>query len=517
MSDAANPPSDDDRGDSAGGGPTRAAATGLSAQEIATHNEKARRGLLWIFSTTVLWQVVSWLCTLLTIRILHPEDYGLVALPDAVFPYLMMLTTLRLDTWLIQTQKWTTERQEATHTLVIILALISSVVGLVAAPLLARFYAVPELEAVAQAMCLTFLPRALRVLPESRLRRDLHFKPIALANLIVGIARGGLQVWMAWAGYGAWTLIWGAVFNELALLVWLGLVGGMPLRLRFDSGVFREAIAFGASVTGSTIFWVIFSSADNLVVGKLFGKEMLGYYATAFMLTELPLSKINTVLGPIMQPYYAKLIHNREELYRVFLRINRTLVSFIAPALVGLAVVAPALIPTLFGAQWAPMERPLQVMCIVGILRGLTANVSSLLYAIGEPHRVLRWSAVMALVLPASFFVLGSRLGMNGIYFAWLVVYPLLGPVMLFRTVSEACSIPVRTLYLNFLPTILCAGIMGAAVWGGTLFLPAGLSPYFLLPLQALAGGLVYTAVYAAFSPEELSDSFRLIRGMFRR
>ena len=494
-----------------GGPPEPIDSRKLSSSEIEQYTTQAKRGFFWIFSTTALWQFISWICTLLTIRVLHPEDYGLVALPDAIFPYLMMLATLRLDTWLVQTEHWTEHKQQAAQTLLIALALVSSALGLVAAPLLSTFYNAPDLLPVAQAMCLTFVPRALRVLPESRLRRELKFKPVAVGNLVVGIARGVLQVALAYLGFRYWTLIWGAIFNELALLIWMWASAGTTLRLRWDTAVFKDALSFGLSATASTVFWVIFSTADNLVVGKLFGTEMLGFYATAFMLTELPLSKLNTVLAPIMTPYYSKLRHNREELFRVFLRVNQTLVAIVAPALVGLAIVAPTMVAPVFGDQWAPMTTPLKVMCVVGVLRGLTANVSSLLFALNEPHKVLKVSGIMTLVLPASFYLLGKELEMNEIYLTWLLVYPILGPILFFSAVVEVSGIPLRKFVMNVYPPVIAVLVMAAVTFGVTAVLPAALSPWLMLGVQIVVGACSYLSAYRVFFPAAFQEGRQLL------
>ncbi|MFN8388833.1 MAG: oligosaccharide flippase family protein [Bdellovibrionota bacterium] len=484
----------------------------LSDSEIADYSRAARSGFLWIFSTTALWQAFSWICTLATVHILLPEDYGLVAMPDAVFPYLMMLTTLKLDTWLLQTDTFDLRKQESVLGLLVALGLISTLCGLVAAPVLADFYHSPELKLVAQVMCLTFLPRALRLLPESRLRRELQFKQIAVSNLVIGVTRGVFQIVLAYAGFAYWALVLGAVYNEIALLVWLALAGGMPRRMRWEREYNREALEFGFSATGSTIFWVIFSTADNLVVGRLFGKAALGYYSTAFLLTDLPLSKLNTVLAPVITPYYAKLRYNTEELCRVFLRVNRTVVGLVAPALLGLAVVAPSLVPLFFGEQWAPLVGPLQVMSIAGILRCTTANVTSLLFSIGEPNLLLLCSAVPAAIMPFSYYFLGAHLGMPGIYFTWLVIYPLLGPLLLMLAVSKVTPIRAKEFLGNLSAPIVSVLVLALATVGFDFFVGDSLPPIAMLGAQIGIGVVAYLAALKALFPSELDETLAMVR-----
>ena len=484
----------------------------LSDAELEEYGSAAKSGFLWIFSTTALWQIFSWVCTMVTVRILSPEDYGLVAMPDAIFPYLMMLSTFRLDTWLVQSEDFSERRQAATMTLLLALGLISTVLGLVAAPLLASFYRAPELLTVAQVMCLMFIPRALRTIPEVRLRRELNFKQIALSNLVVGVLRGVFQIALAYAGYAYWSLIWGAIIAEFVQFIWLAIAAGMPRRLAVDFKLFREAMVFGSSATSSTIFWVIFSTADNLVVGRLFGKEALGYYSTAFLLTELPLSKINTVLSPVIGPYYAKLRYNPERLHQVFLKVSQILLGLVCPALVGMAVVAKPMIPLIFGAQWVPMVEPLQVLAIAGILRGFTSNIVALLFAIGEPHKVLRCSAIPALVLPFAFYFLGVAFGMPGIYFSWLIIYPLCGPLPLLRALSSI-GIKVGEFFTAIRPPLVCSGVLAVGVLASATMLTS-MNPFLAVGVQMLIGGMVYLAAMRVLFRSELDSSVQMIRDL---
>lgn len=502
--------SEEDKGENSVVGTARPLTDG----ELLYYRTAARKGFMWLFSTTIIWQVFSWFCTVFTVRILRPDDYGLVALPDAVFPYLMMLATLKLDTWMMQEGKLSEQAEKSIASFIILLSVLSTGLGLVAAPLLARFYGYGELESVAQVMCLMFLPRGLRLIPEVRLRQELNLKPIAISNLSVGVVRGLFQVYLAAHGWGAWTLIWGAIFAEVALLVWLSIAAGQPRGLSWDQSLNARAFKFGCSATLSTIFWVIFSTADNLVVGKLFGKEALGFYATAFLLTDLPLSKINTVLSPVLYPYYTKLKHNPAQLYSVFMRTNKTLVALVAPALVGLAVVAPDFVPLVFGDQWQPMVLPLQVMCLVGVLRSLTANVSSFLFALGEPGKVLGASIIAAITLPAGFAYLGSTLGMSGIYLTWLLIYPIVGPWLLFRQIAIVTKTRAVSFLKNFAPVFISVTILAVLTAASASFLRGKVDSIPLILLETCCGILVYASVYRLLFSADFYEALALLRGL---
>ena len=157
------------------------------------------------------------------------------------------------------------------------------------------------------------------------------------------------------------------------------------------------------------------------------------------------------------------------------------------------------------------MIEPLQVMCVAGILRSLTANCSSLLYAVGRPQSVLRCSAAAALVLPAAFVLLGNLYGMKGIYSSWLFIYPVVGPWLFFKAVSTVSGIPVSTFFANFRAPLTSVLALAAVTIMIKPFLPES-NPWLTLALEIAAGASVYVGSYYLFFREDFREAVQLLR-----
>lgn len=481
---------------------------GLTEEEVAEVKSSARAGFKWVLSSTLFLQIVSWLATLYTLRILTPRDYGLIALPDAVFPYLMMLATFKLDLWLLQISSDRKRAEELALYLLLILALISTAIGILSAPLLAWFYRYPELETLAKVMCLMFLPRVLRLIPESRLRRDLKLKQLSLINLTVGLFRNALQILLALAAWGYWALVFGAIFSEVLSLIVLVYFAGLPGRIRLQRPELGDALRYGLSATGATVLWIIFSTADNLIVGKLFGAEALGIYATAFMLTELPLAKFNATLSPLLEPLYSRLKDNPTELLQAFLKVNGNVFLFLVPSLLGLSLVAEQLVPLVFSEKWLGLVWPIKVLSCVAILRALSSNVSSLCYATAKPGIMLRSTFLCALVLPPAFFLGGKFFGLNGIMLVWLLIYPLVGPLFLAELLERQLGLNKREFFRNYIPALVSGALMYVLI--AMLSLVFGGSAIELLAFKTMVGGISYLLFLRLFFKNSFSELIKL-------
>lgn len=475
-------------------------------------HQQMRRGFLWILSTTALWQILSWILTLVTARLLVPGDYGLLAMIEAVMPYLIMLAAFKIDAWLIQGPNATPDEERTALFVVVSLGFTLSLVSFCASPLLAAYYHEPRLIAVARLLAPIFFLRSLQLVPEARLRRSMHFRSLALAVLAVNVLRGLLQIALALTGFAYWSLVCGMLFAEAANVLVFAQLAGFPRTGRWSPAAARAAFNFGASATGASLFWVIYSTADNLIVGRLFGTTVLGLYAMAFYLSDLPLSKINVVIGPLLLPFYSRLKHDRQALHAAYLKIIRSLLLLAAPVLVGLAVVAPIAVPLFLGDQWLGLIQPLQVLSAVGVLRALTVNTSSLFFAVGRPQPYFWWSASAAIVLPVSYYCLGSTLGLNGIFASWLVVYPLGCVIPLVYLTYRVVGVPIAGYLRAVMPPVAASIVIPFAVRGAEQISGGRVQAPLLLALEVMAGAVAYLLVLGILFPSVLGETLRLLR-----
>ena len=453
------------------------------------YSKRARQGLVWMASSTFIWQMISWIITLVTARLLLPEDYGIIAMNDLLYPYLMMVSSLGLTNWIVQREEWNEEIEKTINALLILAGLLSSLVGFFGASLIAVYFREPRAEALFQFGAVMYLIRGFQIIPEARLRRELKFKPIAILNVVLGIMRGLLQVALAFAGLGYWSLVIGTVVRELAYLVCLGSIAGFPKGIAWNKEVVRDSLTYGLTATGASVLWIIFSSADNIIVGRLFGVEVLGFYAMAFYLCDMPLSKLNSIVAPILTPYFSRIRDDINLFRESFLKINAAVVVIVAPTLIGMAIVAPVMIPLLLGDKWNGAVLPLQVLSGVGLLRAITNSGSAVLYALNKPRQVLYWCAVNATLLPIGFYVLGKYMGIYGVYLAWIIIFPLSGVFLMMKILRWNIGIEYRKFLSHFGETAVAILIMVGCCYSVGL---AVQDPILTLVLKCAVGVMAY-------------------------
>jgi O-antigen/teichoic acid export membrane protein len=152
---------------------------------------------------------VTWVTTLLVIRILVPEDYGLIALAAAFIGFFSLISEVGLGPALIQSKSLTSEKIREIHGLVVVsCAVIIGFIELLS-PVVAEFFSEPRLQLILSVLALQFLFEAFAIVPRNLLVRDLRFKGLAVIEMISRSAAGLGTLFLALHGFGVWSLVYG--------------------------------------------------------------------------------------------------------------------------------------------------------------------------------------------------------------------------------------------------------------------------------------------------------------------
>lgn len=263
-----------------------------------------------------------------------------------------------------------------------------------------------------------------------------HLRPVPIAILEVSTQGLGIvaMILLAWAGLGAWALVWGSVVGAAAHAGFsYALPGTHRQRFRWDPGVRREVMHFGRWIFASSAVTFAASRGDLAVLGRLVGAASLGVYNIALALAELPAAVAGRVVEGMLYPSYAR-VHNERpgDLLRVYYRSRLVLDSLAHTALGGLVALSPWLIGVLYDDRYRDAAPMLQILAIRTSLTVLAAPCQSVLFAKGESVHAFRRNAAVAICTFVAMPVghaLGGTLGLLwGTVAARAAALPMLWP-----------------------------------------------------------------------------------------
>lgn len=419
-------------------------------------------GFAWQGATKLVVQMTSWVATLFVARIIAPEDYGIIAATSVFVELLVLITDMGLAQGLIQKPQTSTQEEDGVFYVSLILGVSGYLLLFLAAPFIASFYRMPVLADLLRLTGISIIFGSLKTVPLAIAMRRMDFRYRSLVEMGASLTMTVTVVSLALSGFGVWSLAWGPVVSNAVMAA-----GFLPLMRRLPQPVFSlnevmTTINFGVKYMGSTLLYYGWSRADVMVIGKMLGERLLGYYSMAFQLAMLPLDKVATVFNQVMFPAMARLQEDVQGSGELFLQMHRYLLLISYPIIFGLAVVADDVILLLLTDKWLPIVPFFQALCMVSSLRLSGTLMPPVLYARGKPELVLRYNALALVGLPAGFLI-GAQYGLEGVVIAWLVAYPALF-IYLGRQCLRELGLRWRALARSALPAVLATAVMVVAV-----------------------------------------------------
>ncbi len=483
----------------------------ISQSQITEYSNKAINGLIWVASTSVVWQLISWVFTILTARVLAPSDFGTFALVQTLMPYLSLILSFNMAAWYIQTTEMDANIEKTIFTLSVSLGLFTSVLCFCIAPYVGDFYGNPDIVLPIRVLSINYAIWGISLLPGAQLKRELKFKTVGLINATVGVCQVILVYILAVLDFGFWAFVIGLNFRAITITVWECMLTGLPTRFGLDIDVTKKILRFGMHATGANIFWVIFATSDNVLIGKFLGVEILGYYSMAFYLMEMPLSKLGEIFRPILLSYYSRIKEHSEKLNIIFLDIVKTTIWLLYPILLGLALISNELVPIVFGEKWLPMAFPLTILCVYGLARAIADIIHPLILSLGRPDIDFKINLLSVMIMPISFYFMINIYGMVGALMVWIVVYPLV-PFLFVRAICMITGISKITFIKNLFVPLTLSAVMSASVILVRFLLLNSIDTIYLLLIEIITGVVVYSVMSYLFFHEEIIRSIKLMK-----
>ena len=473
--------------------------------DAATLRGQAVRGARWSGGSTLGTTLIQLAQLGVLARFLTPSDFGLMGMTLVVLALTQGFADAGVSMAIIHRQRISRRQLSSLFWLNLFCALALYLVVVAATPLIVRVFSEPKLGPLVPYAALVLVTTAVGMQFQVLFQKELAFHLLARVALLAALSGAATAVGLAVGGAGVWALVWGSLVqtsvSSVLLLAW----GWRRWRpgLHFAPADLRGFAGFGLYQMAERGINQFNARVDQLVLGTLLGAQALGYYSFAFNLVMQPSSRLAQVVTQVSFPVFARVQGDRDRLREGYLQVVRLLTTVSAPLLLGLAAVAPLAIPTVFGPQWRPAVRVVQLLCVYALLRATGSPVGSLLLAKGRADRAFHWNlGLLLLVGPTVYlgFRAGGVLGVAGALVGLQAVLGFAAYFLLVRPLTGACG----QRYADAIATPLAlAAAMAAAV--ALVGYPQGwLGGGAALALQVLTGVGVYLALLRGLDREAL-------------
>lgn len=478
---------------------------------MSSLRDQVVRAFLWQGGGQLAGQAISWISTLLVIRLLSSDDYGLLAMANVLMGFFFLIADLGFGAAAIQAREIKEQALKQLYGIVVMFNVAGFILTLVFAPAFAAYFEEPRLWQIISVLAVNFLLLGAYVIPQSAIVREMDFRTKAGIDFVGTAASAGVALALAWSGFGVWAL----VFSSLTLHGTKALAYNIVRPTRFSPSFSpREVLPllqFGALITLDRLLFFLYGQVDVLIGGRVLGTETIGLYAVALSLAVIPMEKIVPVLTQVSFAAFARIQDDRERVQRNVRRGLRLVGFACFPAFVGMAAVAPDLIPLVLSDRWQNLVVPFQILCLSLPLKALAAILPPALFGVGQARvNVVNMSIILVLMTIA--IAIGVRWGVLGLCLAWVTGYPL-AFLWTSRRALSALGLGLKALFAESVFATLASLSMGAVVLASRPLIAGPEATLAALVLSIAIGAATYGAFVLVFQRSLVTE----IRGLLRR
>jgi len=462
------------------------------------------QGARWATILRMTAQLFSWLATLIVVRFISPEDYGLNSMLESPLVIMMLFCTFGMDISLLQAKKLEERELQGVFGW---LLLINSVLFLgyfFGAGFIADYFKEPRLELLGQVLAFSFLLVPFRVIPNVLLDRALDFKLRAQLELVATVSAAAVTLGLAYLGYGIWALVIGALVNRVLINLLLMIARPWFITPRFNQLPSGRLLAMGGMLTLAGALSLISDQLTNLIGGPRVGAEMLGMLALGSQFASLPLAKCMPVINQTMIPSFAKFRDQPAQAVYYFEKMLTVAALILIPMLAGMATLADEIVLTLYSSAWELSVVLLVIMATGMLFRFNTVLLKNFALSMGNANISVRVGlAQLSILLPATYF--SASYGAVGLALAWSMTEAIVAVIVLIYC-TRAFDFRFARLVSCYLPALVGCVSMAGGVRLATVMLDSGHDFGSLIGLVIL-GVVIYILVIRMF----FKDAFYLV------
>ncbi len=465
--------------------------------------------LRWIIFAKFGSQLIIWGSTLLVMRVLQPEDYGIIAMATILVGLLSMVNEMGLGQAIVQADEISDYKIQQCYGLIVLVNSSIYILLYLLSPLVSSFFNDERLAVIIQTIGIQFLIQIFIVVPSAILDRSLHFKERSIYEVLATTTGAILTLLMAMSGFGVWSIVFGNLIIAAVYAISINLKFPFAHKPIFRFSGIDDLARFGTLTVFNRILWYFYSQIDSVVVGRLLGAATLGAYSVGVQIASLPLIKVAGIFNQLGFAVFSKMKGTSNGIGDGVIVVAQVASFISVPIFWGIAAVANEFVVLILGAGWESAILPLQCIALILPLRVLSISLAQAINAIGRPG-LNSINLIVACILMPVAFLLGIHFwGIAGVCVSWLVVYPIWF-IFVLRQGLPKLGISLKQYLHKIAPPYVLGAIMVLIVWAVRWNL--SIDRFSGLFLLVMIGAFVYAALSWGFIRNYVLNVFSALR-----
>ncbi len=414
--------------------------------------EQALRGGAYMVIRQGIGMGLALVAMLLLTRLIGPTAYGLYTTVYGVAFFFAQIARMGTDVYLVRREDGPNDAAyHQVFSFLLVSGTVLTIAGMLLAPAVGHWLNTSRVLWPLWAMFLLLPFSVLSVPSIARLERALDYRNVAILETVEILVNYATALVLAWYHWGVWAPIAGYGASRIWLIAGSIAMSRSVPRWHWSPALLGDILRFGSVASLSSWLWTIRLLIYIFVVGRFMGQQSVAYIALAIRMAD-GLNFVKNVTFRLSLAVMAKVQRDFARLRAAMEEAMALQVLASGPLVAGFALVAPWILPRIFGDQWMPALLVFPFIALGDLVNAIFNMQVSVLFVAKRGGHVTLCNAVHITVLAAAALWLVPRLGLIGWGLAEVIVLPTY--LMLHQQVRRLFDFS----YLRVLPWLIVFG-----------------------------------------------------------
>lgn len=471
--------------------------------------KKTLQGLIWTFVDTFFVKGLFFVATIILARWLGPTEFGLVGMISVFIAIGKSLTDSGMSASLIRTKDPDESDFSTLFYMNMIMSLLIYLILYISAPYISDFYAQPILTKIIRYYCLIFIIIGFSAVQLAMLNKQMSFKRIVIVtapSTIFGVIVGLI---LGYYDYGVWSIVWMYIALELCKSILLWLFSNWRPKLIFSIEKLKYHYKFGYKLMLSGLLDQIFTNAYNVVIGKYYSAQSLGYFERSRQFIQYPSAILTGIVSTVTYPMLSSIQDDDVKISLLYRKLMRLTFFITAPVMLGAASIAEPMFLLVLGDAWLPAVPIFQILSLAMMFYPIHAFNLNVLKVYGRSDLFLKLEVYKKIIIVISIIV-GFQFGILGLVWSNVFISVV---ALLINTYysSNLINYTTKQQLIDMLPILLLSGITFLLMYY-ILNLLNNYSNIVQIIVPSMAGIIFYIFVNYLYSKSPLHFTIDIIK-----
>ena len=460
---------------------------------------------VWNMTDKAGFQVIAFFVGIFTARMLTPRDFGLIGALSIFTLLSSILVESGFTSAMVRRKGNKKSEYSAVFFINLLLSLFFYSALFLCAPFIADYFEMPELCSLSRYLFLSILANSCGIVPNILLTISLSFKQISIANISSAIVSAIVTVLLVFLGYEYWALVWQQVIQNFVRsgLFWIFSKWTIS---KPDFNIIREVFSFSFFLLLTSMLNVVVKNVYNVIIGKRYTAEDLGYYYQANKLQVIPSNVISSTMSGVSYPVLSRLNGQEERQLVYFRKIIRVTAFLIFPVMILLFNLFEEFVTIVLTEKWLPAVPYFKILAVSAVIYPFHSLSLNILAVRGYSKIYFRLELLRNLLCIVFLLLFSSSIEkmLIGYSLASIISYAV---DLIYVQRKTTCKVSQQ---LKDILPYLAVSLMIFPIVKGIKWLDMGL--YFTVFVQLVTVTVFYTGVLKLLGSRILEDIFSLFK-----